>query len=361
MFLIFAKKKLMSQFHKLTISELHKETDDCVTIAFEVPAALKTDFRFKAGQYITLKTTVEGKELRRDYSICSSPNSGILKVAVKAVKDGTFSSFANSKLKVGDVMEVSSPNGRFVFEPNSSLERTIAAFAAGSGITPIMSIAKSVMEGEPKSNFVLVYGNKTPNDTIFLDELLQLQSQYKERFRIHFVYSQSQEDKALFGRIEKSTVNFILKNDYADTIFDRFYICGPEPMIHTIQDVLMEYGIKESQILFELFTVTTPAKPIASELIDGKTKVTIMLDDEESSFVMDQKKSVLEAALAENLDAPYSCQGGICSSCLARLKEGEVTMRQNNILTDSELEEGLILTCQAHPITSTIIVDYDDI
>jgi ring-1,2-phenylacetyl-CoA epoxidase subunit PaaE len=284
-----------------------------------------------------------------------------LKVAVKAVANGNFSSFANSELKVGDVIEVAPPNGRFVFEPNASNARTIAAFAAGSGITPVMSILKSALEGEPKSNFVLIYGNKSPKDTIFLDELLQLQSKYQDRLKLHFVYSQSQIDKALFGRIETSTINFLLKNDYKDTKFDRFYICGPEPMIHTVKDVLLESGINESQILFELFTVTTPAKPIDDSLIDGKTKVTVMLDDEETSFVMDQKKSVLEAALAENIDAPYSCQGGICSSCLARLTEGEVTMRQNNILTDSELEEGLILTCQSHPTTPTIRVDYDDI
>lgn len=351
----------MSKFYKLAISELHKETEACVTIRFQVPTELKDTFKFKAGQYITLKSNIDGKEVRRDYSICSSPNSGILKVAVKAVANGYFSSFANSKLKVGDVIEVAPPNGRFVFEPNDSGARTIAAFAAGSGITPIMSILKSALESEPKSNFVLVYGNKSPKDTIFLDELLHLQAKYLERLKLHFVYSQSQEDKALFGRIEKSTINFLLKSDYNNISFDLFYLCGPEPMIHTVKDVLLESGIDESQILFELFTVTTPAKEINDTLIDGKTKVTVFLDDEETTFVMDQKKSVLDAALAENLDAPYSCQGGICSSCLARLTEGEVTMRQNNILTDSELEEGLILTCQAHPTTPTIRVDYDDI
>lgn len=351
----------MSQFHKLAISEVHKETDACITINFQIPSDLKEAYKFKAGQYITLKADLNGTEVRRDYSICSSPNSSVLKVAVKSVVDGSFSSFANSQLKVGDFLEVSSPNGRFIFEPNPSMSRTIAAFAAGSGITPVMSIAKTVLEDEPKSNFVLVYGNKSPKDTIFLDELLQLQSHYKERLRVHFVYSQAQEENSLFGRIEKSTINFLLKNDYKDTIFDRFYICGPEPMIHIVKDVLLEYGIKDSQILYELFTVTTPAAAIDTQLIDGKTKVTIMLDDEETTFVMDQKKSVLEAALAENLDAPYSCQGGICSSCLARLTEGEVKMRQNNILTDSELAEGLILTCQSHPTTATIRVDYDDI
>lgn len=351
----------MSQFHKLVISDLHRETETCITINFEVPSELKDTFKFKAGQYITLKTHIDGTEVRRDYSICSSPKSGILKVAVKAVANGHFSSFANSKLNVGDVIEVAPPNGRFVFEPNESNQRSIAAFAAGSGITPIMSILKSTLESEPKSDFVLVYGNKSPKETIFLDELLHLQSEYNERLKLHFVYSQSQEDKALFGRIETSTINFLLKNDYAGTQFDRFYLCGPEPMIHTVKEVLLGSGIDAAQILFELFTIKTPENKLDDTIVDGKTKVTVLLDDEETTFVMDAKKSVLEAALAENLDAPYSCQGGICSSCLARLTEGEVTMRQNNILTDGELEEGLILTCQAHPTTATIRVDYDDI
>ncbi len=351
----------MSKFHTLVINHLHRETEACITIGFEVPAELKDTYEFKAGQYITLKTHIDSQEVRRDYSICSSPNSGLLKIAVKAVANGHFSSFANSNLKVGDTIEVAPPNGRFVFEPNGANERTIAAFAAGSGITPVMSILKSALESEPKSNVVLVYGNKSPKETIFLDELLRLQTHYQERLKLHFVYSQSQEDKAMFGRIETSTINFLLKNNYSNTQFDRFYLCGPEPMIHTVRDVLLKSGVEESKILFELFTVKTPETTLEETVVDGKTKVTMMLDDDETTFVMDAKNSILEAALAENLDAPYSCQGGICSSCLARLTEGEVTMRQNNILTDSELEEGLILTCQAHPTTATIRVDYDDI
>ena len=351
----------MSQFHKLTIKAIHRETDKAVTISFNVPQALKELFAFKAGQYITLKTTINGNEVRRDYSLCSSPKSGELKVAVKEVKDGTFSSYANNQLHDGDVLEVASPKGRFIFQPNDSNSRTIAAFAAGSGITPVLSIAKSVLEEEPKSKFILVYGNKTTKDTMFLNTLLKLQHQYSDRFSIRFVFSQAQENDAIFGRIEKSTVNLIIKNEYKHVVIDTFYLCGPEAMIHTVKDVLTEHNIDENNILFELFKAAKPSEIKEEVGTSGKTKITIIVDDDEATFEMSHKQSILEAALDQDLDAPYSCQGGICSSCLARLTEGEATMRQNNILTDSEVAEGLILTCQAHPTTPIVVVNYDDV
>ncbi|MBO6605413.1 ferredoxin--NADP reductase [Psychroserpens sp.] len=352
----------MSQFHQLKINAVQKATENAVTIGFEVPDSLRTSFQYKAGQYITLRATINNEEVRRDYSICSAPKSGKLVVAVKEVVDGTFSKFANRVLKVGDLIDVSAPNGRFIFEPNVQSNRTVAAFAAGSGITPIMSIAKSVLEEEPNSKFVLIYGNKSPKDTIFLDEILELQNTYGERFYLKLVFSQSQEPEALFGRIEKSTVNFILKNQYKDRHIDAFYICGPEQMIYTVKDVLLENTISEDAIHFELFTVpTTDTDEVTESLPNGKTKITVLIDDEESTFVMDQTKTLLEASLDKDLDAPYSCQGGICSSCIARITEGNATMRQNNILTDGEVAEGLILTCQAHPTSTTIVVDYDDV
>lgn len=351
----------MSQFHKLLIKNIQKETDNAVTISFNVPQDLKEGFVFKAGQYITLKTEINGKEIRRDYSLCSSPKSGELTVAVKEVENGIFSKFANNQLKVGDDLEVATPNGRFVFEPNNSSTRAIVAFAAGSGITPIMSIAKTVLEEELQSTFVLVYGNKTSKDTIFYNEIKKLQAKYQNRFDVQFVFSQSDEDDALFGRIDKSTVNYIVKNIYKDSKIDAFYLCGPEEMINTVSDVLLENGIDKKVIYFELFTVSIPAETVDESLVDGKTKITILVDDEETTFTMSQKKTILEAALDEDIDAPYSCQGGICSSCVARLTEGKATMRQNNILTDGELAEGLILTCQAQPTTPTIVVDYDDV
>ena len=352
----------MSQFHTLNIKDITRQTDQCVSITFAVPDHLKEDYKFKAGQYITLKTDIEGKDVRRDYSLCTSPSSGNLTVAVKEVENGTFSKYANQVLKVGDTLDVAQPKGRFTFTPDTSKTRTIAAFAAGSGITPVLSIVKTVLEEEPNSKFVLVYGNKTLKDTIFLNDLLDIQNKYSDRLTIQFLYSQSQEKDALFGRIEKSTVNFIVKNKYKDVNIDAFYLCGPEGMINTVKDVLAENNIEDSKVFFELFTTTSSVSvEDLEEVTDGTTSITVIVDDEEKTFTMSQQQSVLEAALEQDLDAPYSCQGGICSSCLARVKEGKATMRQNNILTDNEVAEGLILTCQAHPVSAKIIVDYDDI
>ncbi|MBJ6368184.1 ferredoxin--NADP reductase [Snuella sedimenti] len=351
----------MSSFHKLSIKEIKREANKAISIAFNLPENLKETFAFQAGQYITLKTTLNGTEIRRDYSLCVSPKSGELKVAVKEVKDGTFSSYANNVLQIGDTLDVAPPKGHFTFEPNDSITKNIAAFAAGSGITPILSIIKCALEEEVHSKIILVYGNKTTKDTMFLDELLNLQHQYKERFSIQFVFSQADEEDAIFGRIEKSTVNYIMKNKHKHIEVDAFYLCGPEAMIHTVKDVLTDHGIDENRIHFELFKAAKPAEIDVAPIKSGKTQITITVDDETTTFEMSQKQTVLEAALDEDLDAPYSCQGGICSSCLARITEGEVIMRQNNILTDSEVAEGLILTCQAHPTTSTLSVDYDDV
>ncbi|WP_296315214.1 ferredoxin--NADP reductase [Winogradskyella sp. UBA3174] len=352
----------MSQFHSLNIKSIENVTDKSVAITFDIPEHLKDTFSFKAGQYITLKTAINGEDVRRDYSICSSQNSGHLTVAVKAVENGTFSVYANEKLKAGDAIEVAEPNGRFVFEANDGKTRTIAAFAAGSGITPILSIAKTLLEDEPFSNFILVYGNRTLADSMFVSDLLELKKTYGNRFHPHFIYSQSQEEDALFGRIEKSTVNLIVKNKYKGVSIEKFYLCGPEQMIHTVKDVLVENGVKEKAISFELFTATVEVTSDSStDLPSGSSKIKVLVDDEEFEFTMSQEKTILEATLKQDIDAPYSCQGGICSSCIAKVTEGEATMRQNNILTDGEVAEGLILTCQAHPTSDSIVVDYDDV
>lgn len=350
----------MGQFHNLSIKSISKVTDDSVSITFDVPTDLKSAFAYKAGQYITLKTSINGEEVRRDYSICSSEGSGDLTVAVKSVEGGTFSVYANNSLSQGDSLEVAEPNGRFVFEANSAKTRTVAAFAAGSGITPILSIAKTLLEDEPFSNFILLYGNKTLKDTMFMEELISLKNKYGNRFHPYFIFSQAREADSLFGRIEKSTVNLIVKNKYKEVTIDRFYLCGPEPMIHTVKEVLLENGIKEKNILFELFTAPTESEE-AEVNTSGKSSIKVIVDDEEFEFEMSNEQSILEASLKQKIDAPYSCQGGICSSCIARITEGEAMMRQNNILTDNEVAEGLILTCQAHPTSKSLVVDYDDV
>jgi len=350
----------MSSFYKLTIKEVKRETKDAVSVVFNVPLEFKDFYKFTAGQYLNLKLTLDGQEIRRAYSICSSPQNDELRIAVKGLKNGVFSQFANSNLKAGDLLEVGTPEGNFTFSPDAARQKNYAGFAAGSGITPVMSIIHSIMEEEPKSTFVLVYGNKTPEDTIFHQELHDLELKYTARLFVHYVYSQAKVDGELFGRIQKSTVNFILNNKYKEIEFDKFYLCGPEEMITTVADVLKEHNIKEKDIKFELFTSTTVENKIDASL-EGHTKITVMVDDEEATFDMSQKQTVLEAALKNGIDAPYSCQGGICSSCLARIKSGTAEMKKNAILTDGEIAEGLILTCQAHPTSAELYVDYDDV
>lgn len=359
-FLIFAQILVMSQFHSLKIQQLDKITDKAVRISFEIPKELKKDYVFKAGQYITIKAKLNGEEIRRDYSICSTANSTRLEVAVKEVENGFFSKFANNNLKAGDVLEVSVPHGRFTLEANPSNKRTVLTFAAGSGITPIMSIVKTLLTEEPQSKIILMYGNRQLKDVMFLNDLLTLQLFYPKRFRLHFIYSQTEEENALFGHIEKSTVNYLIKNIYKEESMDAFYICGPTGMITTVKDTLLEQGIAEDKIHFELFTVpvSNETKTIAAE---GEAEVTVIVDEEEITFNMSQKHTILEAAIKHNVDAPYSCQGGVCASCLGRLKEGTASMRVNNVLTDSEIEDGLILTCQAQPTSAKVVVDYDDV
>jgi ring-1,2-phenylacetyl-CoA epoxidase subunit PaaE len=350
----------MSTFYKLHIKDITRETPSCISVAFTIPSELKSVYQFISGQYVTLKLTLDGEEIRRAYSICSSPNSDELRIAIKSVQNGHFSKFANENLKVGDIIEVGQPEGRFVFEPNAEKQKNYVGFAAGSGITPIMSIIQSVLESEPKSSFVLVYGNKTPEDTIFHQQLHDLHLKYVARFFVHYVYSKVNVEGELFGRIDKSVVNFVLKNKHKEKEFSKYYLCGPETMINLVSDVLKEHHVAEKNILFELFS--TPAgENEAAKSADGHSKITIMVDDEETTFEMSQKQTVLEAALKHGIDAPYSCQGGICSSCLARVTNGTAVMSKNSILTDSEIANGLILTCQAHPTSTEIYVDYDDV
>lgn len=352
----------MSSFYKLQIKEVKHETANAISVSFNIPAELKAAYTFTAGQYVNLKLTLDGEEIRRAYSICSSPNSGDLRIAIKSVKQGHFSKFANDNLKVGDILEVGQPEGKFIFEPSFSNLKNYVAFVAGSGITPVMSILKSVLENEPKSTFVLVYGNRTPEETIFHNELHDLQLKYVGRFFVHYVFSQAKLDGELFGRIEKSAVNFVLNNKHKEKEFDKFYLCGPEEMINLVSNVLKEHNIADKNIKFELFS-TSPNIGVnpSAESHTGHTKITVLVDDEEATFEMSQKQTILEAALKQGIDAPYSCQGGICSSCLARITNGTAEMRKNSILTDGEIAEGLILTCQAHPTSPEIYVDYDDV
>ena len=348
----------MNTFYTLTIKEIIKETADAVSIVFNIPTHLQNEFKFIAGQYITIKAFVNGEEVRRAYSLCSSPKSGEIKVAVKAIEDGKFSVFATTNLKAGDELEVSKPEGKFILEPKTN--KNYIGFAAGSGITPILSMIKSVLESETSSTFTLIYGNKSVADTIFFNDLNILQQNYPNHFKLHYVYSREQQEDSLFGRIEKGEVNYFVKNLYKDISFDKVFLCGPEEMINTVSETLKDNEFASENILFELFS-TSVDEEATSQIKEGETEITVLLDDEETTFTMSQKDSILAASLRHKLDAPYSCQGGVCSSCIAKVTEGKAVMVKNQILTDDELEDGFILTCQAHPTTTKIVVDFDDV
>lgn len=350
----------MPDFHKLKIKKITRETTKAVVIDFEIPENLKEVFTFIPGQYTTLKTEIDGEEVRRAYSICSTPMDSQLSVAVKEVENGTFSTYANRQMKEGDVLEVHPPEGTFLLETNTSNNNWYIAFAAGSGITPILSMITSVLKNEPDSSFVLVYGNRTFTETMFVQNLLNLVRNYPNRLHIEFFYSRKQEENAKFGRIEKSTINYILKNRFQNIEFTSYYLCGPEAMINSCKEVLSENGIDKDKVHSELFTSSTVSTPIDKNL-DGNTSISILVDDEEFKFVMSQNQTILNAALDQDIDAPYSCQGGVCSSCICKVTQGSAVMEKNSILTDSEVEEGLVLACQAHPTTPTISIDFDDV
>jgi ring-1,2-phenylacetyl-CoA epoxidase subunit PaaE len=347
----------MSTFHKLTIQQIIKETPDAVSILFEIPADLKEQFSFVAGQYITIKKELDETEVRRAYSICASPNSNQLKVAIKSVEKGFFSIFATSKLKEGDVLEVAEPEGKFMLAPVAS--KNYIAFAAGSGITPVISMVKVVLENEASSTFTLVYGNKSAESTIFKNELDALSEKYTSQFNLHYVFSKELRSDSEFGRINKERTNLFVKNIHNDLSFDAAFLCGPEAMIQTVSETLQENGMNEEAIYFELFTASDTDNDI--DIPDGKSEITVLLDDEETTFTMEKTDDILAASLRHQLDAPYSCQGGVCSTCIAKVTEGKAIMSKNTILTDDELEEGFILTCQAHPTTSKITIDFDNV
>jgi len=348
----------MSIFYKLSVKEIKQETKKAVSILFEVPEDIKQEFCFIPGQYITIKKELAGEEIRRAYSICSSKESNSIRIGIKAVEKGTFSVFAITKLKVGDVLEVSPPEGRFILDPTKAQDKNYLAFAAGSGITPVLSMLKSVLETESKSKFVLVYGNQSPNDTMFKNDIDHLKEKHPERFFVYYTYSKTNEENTLFGRIDVSKVNYIIKNKHKDLEFDEFFLCGPESMIDTVKTDLLEKGISNSLIHYELFS-TEIGKDDSAINLEGEAIITVILDDEEETFSMKKERSILEATLKKGLDAPFSCQGGICSSCLAQITKGKAVMDKNTILTDEEVEDGLILTCQAHPVTDEITIDYD--
>lgn len=347
----------MSHFHPIKVKGIQRQTPEAVEVTLAIPDDLKKDFEHHAGQYLSFEKELNGKKERRSYSI-SSYNGDDKSVVVKAIKNGVFSNYVNSELKEGDTLEVHPPEGMFQL-PEQLASKNFIAFAAGSGITPIMSMIKHALKDSDDTKFVLVYGNKSPDSSIYLNDILDLQKEYSDRFFVEFIYSETKAENTTFGRIEKPTINYVIKNKYKSITFSDYLLCGPEEMINLTKSVLLDHKIDEDKIHFELFFSSEDAEP--TEPHDGNTQVKVILDEEEFEFTMQKDERVLNAVLDEDIDAPYSCRGGICSSCVAKITEGEVEMVKNQILTDEDLDEKLVLTCQSLPKTGKITIDYDDV
>lgn len=360
----------MPVFHSLKISNIRQETDDTVSIAFDVPRELHEEYQFNAGQYLTLKTVIGGEDTRRSYSICSGLYDDELRVAVKKIKGGLFSCFANDLLKEGDELDVMTPMGNFFTHLDETHEKHYVGFAAGSGITPLISIIRTILIYEPKSTFTLVYGNKTRKSIIFREGLIDLKNTYISRFNMINVLSREDQEIDLFsGRITGEKALQVMDKLIPASGADEVYLCGPEDMINDVSDSLQNRGMSKENIHFELFTSPTTAqgKKQSSEKenadLSGKmSSVTVIVDGDEFNFDLDMGggKSILDAAMERGADLPFACKGGVCCTCRAKLIEGKVNMEINYSLEEDEIEEGFILTCQSHPLTEKIIVDFDE-
>lgn len=353
-------------FEQLTVREVRRETHDCVSIAFEVPEQLKETFRFLQGQYITLKTKIGGEEVRRSYSICSSPLDHELRVAVKKVPNGVFSTYANELLKAGDSLEVMPPMGKFFTPLLSSQKKNYVGFAAGSGITPLLSIIKTTLQTEKESTFTLVYGNRNRHSIIFRETLEALKNKYMNRFRLIHILSRETTDTPLnSGRIDADKCLTLCDKTIDLQRTDEFFLCGPEEMIFSVKNVLEEKGVAAQKIHFELFTTAgqqnKKIQQLETETDKGpKSKITVKLDGISFDFELSQKgEAILDAALKQGADLPYACKGGVCCTCRAKLVEGQVDMEVNYGLEPDEIEQGFILTCQSHPKSEHVVVDFD--
>ena len=348
----------MSDFTALKIKSIKKETEKSVSIAFDVPENLKSIYHFKAGQYITLKTKINSEDIVRSYSICSAPKSGELKIGVKAIPNGLFSNYALNNLNQGDILEVSPPTGRFTLDDPSS-KNTLLGIAAGSGITPILSIIHDILDSNPESTFVLLYGNKSKKETMFSKEISELQNLHSTRFFCYNIFSQENNSDSEFGRIDSSFINFSIKK-HPELKFNKFLICGPEQLTTDSIEFLKSLGYNDNDILFELF-FSTSEKEIKQDQDKEEITAKITCDFEDFEIIVPKEMTILDAALENNVDVPYSCQGGVCSSCVGKITEGSAKMVINNVLSEGEISDGLTLACQAIPTSKSISINFDDV
>ncbi|HXH04646.1 MAG TPA: 1,2-phenylacetyl-CoA epoxidase subunit PaaE [Candidatus Competibacteraceae bacterium] len=360
----------MIKFHRLKVAEVRRETPDSISVRFEVPPELREEYLYSQGQHLTLCRAFDGVEERRSYSICSGVQERELRVAIKRIDGGLFSNWANDHLKAGDELEVMPPVGNFYPHLPPGRNRHYVAFAAGSGITPIMSMIRTNLAEEPDCRFTLVYGNRDSRHVIFLEELADLKNRYMARFNLIHVFSREPQEVELFnGRIDAAKVNALLDSVLPPECIDQVFLCGPQPMIETVRETLASRGVPRDHIHFELFTspyagvlggAAKPKRELKPEDAAHLSEVTIILDGKRTTFSLSRgAEPVLDAALRLRRDMPYACKGGVCATCKARLLEGKVEMDVNYGLEESEVEAGFVLTCQCHPITDRVVLDYD--
>ena len=345
-------------FRTLNIKNITKETSNSVSIEFDVPLNLLNEFSFKPGQFLTLKKVINGEDIRRSYSLCSTPKSGQFKVVVKQIPNGKFSTFANKELKAGDQIEIGPPNGSFFVETNSKNTKSYTLIAAGSGITPIFSILKSILVEEPNSTINLFYGNKSPESTIFKEEIEHLKKKYSEKLTVHFIYSQIKgESRFHTGRLEGQKIKKLFKKFAPTNLTNEVFICGPQEMTNNINNLLEnKFNFEPSNIHYELFTANLPEKKVKTKKI---IVVNAILDGENIEFKVKKGESILEAGLAAGYDIPFSCQGGVCGVCKCMVGDGKAEMENNIALSDDEVESGAVLSCQAKILSPNIKITFD--
>jgi ring-1,2-phenylacetyl-CoA epoxidase subunit PaaE len=354
----------MSKFNPLKVKDIRRETADAVSVAFDVPPTLQIAYQYKQGQYITLKLNIDGEEVRRSYSLCTSPHcENELRVAIKEVAGGRMSAYINQKLKIGDVIEVMTPMGGFYTSLNGGAKKNYVLFAGGSGITPMMSILKSTLYVEKQSSITLIYANRNEDSTIFKKEIDSIAASNKQ-LKVVYVFDEPKEKmpELQTGMITKEKAEALVKN-FAGTNADEYFICGPGPMMENVKQALEGLKIQKEKIHIEYFSAVVEATKTAvdpNSIVNSKITV-IQYGIETEMNLSTDGSSILDAAIDAGVDAPFSCKGAVCCTCRAKVLEGEVKMDANFALTDDEVAQGYILTCQSHPLTEKVIVDFDAI
>lgn len=352
----------MRRFHQLEVTGLERETDDSVRVGLQVPEYLRAEFEFLPGQHLPLQAEIDGELIRRTYSICSVPGQQPLVLGIRVQPGGKFSGFVASELKVGDRIDVMPPFGRFHANIDPARDKTYLAFAAGSGITPILSIIRSTLEAEPASRFVLFYGNRRQRTTMFIDDLYGLKNRYPERLQLYFLFSQEEQEYPVFGgRLDGDKVRELVDAFCAGLDPDEAFICGPGSMIESVRAALVGGGMAQEAIRVERYGPPRekPAAPPATSE-EHPCTVTVIMDGHRKSFGMSSEGvGIVDAAMQQGIELPYSCKGGVCATCRTHVREGEVRMDTNYGLEPWEVEQGFVLACQSHPVSDEVVLDYD--